>query len=153
MDTDKSFNYINSPGCIGRDCLAFNVRKTARILAKAYDEALAPCSLKSTQYSILVGIRVRGPLPMQEFANLMKMDRTTLTRNLKPLERRGLLRLSSGSDRRSRSIAITADGEKLLTEAIPLWQGVQERLVSALGSEAADKFRQGLTALTEIAEK
>jgi DNA-binding MarR family transcriptional regulator len=153
MNDDNPSYYMNSPGHIGRDCLAFNVRKAARILARAYDEALSPCSLKSTQYSILVGIHVRGAVAMQEFADLMKMDRTTLTRNLKPLERRGLLSLSTGRDRRSRSIALTPEGEKLLRKAIPLWEGVQNNLVSALGFEATERFYQGLATLSKITER
>lgn len=136
---------------IGLECLGFNVRKTARVLAKAYDEALAPCGLKNTQFSMLVGLQVRGPVSIQAFSDLLKMDRTTLTRNLGPLERQGLILIATGSDRRSRTIALTDAGEALLQTAVPLWEQMQKRLVDGLGNDQAEQLRNTLRELTKVA--
>lgn len=136
---------------IGLECLGFNVRKAARVLAKAFDEALAPCGLKNTQFSMLVGLHVRGPVNVQAFSDLLKMDRTTLTRNLGPLERQGLICITPGSDRRSRTIALTDAGEKLLQQAVPLWQQLQQRLVDGLGDDQARQLRKTLRDLTKVA--
>jgi DNA-binding MarR family transcriptional regulator len=151
MSSKKSADNNKSMQRIGLECLGFNVRKTARVLAKAFDEALLPCGLKNTQFSILVGLHVRGPVNVQTFSNLLKMDRSTLTRNLGPLERKGLIRLTTGSDRRSRSIALTDAGEELLQQAVPLWQQLQKRLVDGLGNDQADQLRTTLRNLTRVA--
>jgi DNA-binding MarR family transcriptional regulator len=150
MSNQKSDDNKKSMQRIGIECLGFNVRKTARVLAKAFDETLAPCGLKNTQFSILVGLHVRGPVNVQAFSNLLKMDRTTLTRNLGPLERQGLIRINTGSDRRSRSIALTDAGEELLQQAVPLWQELQKRLVDGLGNDQADQLRKTLRNLTRV---
>lgn len=153
MDEKALQEYLDNPLCIGSECLGFNVRKTARILAKAYDDALAPCGLKGTQFSVLAGLRSQGPLAMNELAALLKMDRTTLTRNLKPLERRGLVQGQSGNDRRQRATALTEEGTKLLAEAIPHWIRVQSRLVSLMGESEAEQLRASLRTLDRIAQR
>jgi DNA-binding MarR family transcriptional regulator len=144
--------YLAHPACIGAECMGYNVRKTARLLAKAYDDALAPCSLKSTQFSVLVGLHAKGPLGMKELADILKMDRTTLTRNLKPLERRRLVRVQVGNDLRQRAITLTEEGVKLLADAIPLWRRVQRRLVSLLGEGEAAQLLSALHSLDKIAQ-
>jgi DNA-binding MarR family transcriptional regulator len=153
MSNQKSDDNKKSMQRIGIECLGFNVRKTARVLAKAFDETLAPCGLKNTQFSILVGLHVRGPVNVQAFSDILKMDRTTLTRNLGPLERQGLIRITTGSDRRSRSIALTEAGEKLLQQAVPLWQHLQQRLVDGLGNDQADQLRKTLRELSKVASE
>jgi len=151
MSSQKTADNEKSMQRIGLECLGFNVRKTARVLAKAFDEALAPCGLKNTQFSILVGLHVRGPVNVQAFSDLLKMDRSTLTRNLGPLERQGLICITTGSDRRSRTITLTDVGEELVQQAVPLWQQLQQRLVNGLGSDQADQLRKTLRALTKVA--
>lgn len=153
MKKDDTPNYALHPHLIGLECLVFNVRKTARILARAYDEALAPLALKSTQFSMLVGLSARGPLAMKEFAELLKMERTTLTRNLRPLERRGLVAVRRGADRRSRLLELTDQGRKTLAEAIPHWEGLQRRLTAEMGSAEASALRKRLHALSKLAGK
>lgn len=136
---------------IGSECLALHVRKTARILGKAYDEVLAPCRLKNTQFSLLVYLKNCGPETMSEVAEFFLMDRTTLTRNLRPLERRELVSVLAGEDRRQRIISITPTGEALIEKAIPLWQNVQDRLAASLGQEGATALRAELATLARAA--
>jgi DNA-binding MarR family transcriptional regulator len=87
------------------------------------------------------------PLTLTRLANLMAMDRTTLTRNLRPLERGGLLTIAPGQDRRERQIAITARGQQLLAKAVPLWQQVQARVVEGFG---ADRLQQLFHELSDL---
>ena len=115
------------------NCTCFNMRKAARALSQAYDEALKPSGLRGTQFSLLVVVEGRGPAGVSELARAMVMDRTTLTRNLKPLLAQGLLEVVNGPDRRRRPIAITDQGRDAIARALPMWQQAQTRVVKALG--------------------
>ena len=107
----------------------------ARALSRAYDEALRPCGLKSTQFSLLVAIGSQATLSISEMAEALGLERTTLTRNLRPLERMGLVAIGAEAYRRSRALTLTEQGRARLDEALPLWQTAQQRLRSALGEE------------------
>lgn len=122
---------------MGDQCLGFNVRKTARLLAKAYDEAFSPCGLKSTQVPILVTLHTQGQMQVRILAKKLDLDRTTLPRNLAPLERRGLVHIEEGVDRRTRMIRLTEDGRELLQDALPLWHSLHDRLVASFGLQRA----------------
>ncbi len=115
------------------NCTCFNLRKAARAVSHAYDEALKPSGLRGTQFSLLVVVRDRGPAGITELAKAMVMDRTTLTRNLKPLLARGLLEVVDGADRRRRPIAVTDPGRDAIARALPLWQQAQTRIAGGLG--------------------
>ncbi|MBI5440871.1 MAG: winged helix-turn-helix transcriptional regulator [Deltaproteobacteria bacterium] len=129
------------------------MRKAARALAKAYDAALSPCALKSTQFPILVALHAKGPTRIQDLAETLALDRTTLTRNLVPLQRRGLIRDAEGSDPPFRTLRLTEAGEALLQEALPYWQKLQERLVASLGAERAEQLRTELRDLAAATER
>ncbi len=101
------------------NCTCFGLRKAARAVTQMYDQALKPSGLRATQLSLLAVTERAGPRRMAEIAELLVMDRTTLTRNLKPLLDRGLLKSIEGSDRRRRPIAITAEGRAALAQALP----------------------------------
>lgn len=133
---------------IGASCLGFNVRKTARLLAKAYDGAFAGCDLKSTQFPILVALHSHGALSIHRLAGMLALDRTTLTRNLGPLVRRGLVEISDGADRRTKAAAITGEGEALLQKALPQWERVQEAIKSQLGVGETEKLLETLGRLS-----
>lgn len=116
-------------------CTSFNLRKAARAVTQFYDDALRDSGLKSTQFSLLAAASVAGTAPISRLAEEMAMDRTTLTRNLKPLETEGLLRIEAGADRRVRNITITPEGEALLEKAAPMWRDAQTRIIDKLGDE------------------
>lgn len=116
-------------------CTSFNLRKATRAVTQFYDEALRDSGLKSTQFSLLAAAAAAGSIPISRLADEMAMDRTTLTRNLKPLEAEGLLRVVAGADRRVRNVAVTPEGEARLEKALPLWRKAQTRMIDKLGDE------------------
>ncbi|MDI3309261.1 MAG: MarR family winged helix-turn-helix transcriptional regulator [Acetobacteraceae bacterium] len=128
-------------------CLCLHARRAARALARHYDEALRPLQLTNGQFSLMMALNRPDPPAMGEVASLLAMDRTTLTANLKPLERRGLVRVSADAkDRRSRRMVLTPAGEQLLAAALPLWESAQAEAEARLGSDP-DALRAGLLAL------
>ena len=107
-------------------CLCLHVQRAARALARRYDEALRPFELTNGQFSLLMALNRPEPPPMAPVANLLAMDRTTLTAALKPLQRRGLVEISPDpSDGRSRILKLTREGRRLLARAAPVWQTTQ----------------------------
>ncbi|TDH60730.1 MarR family transcriptional regulator [Dankookia rubra] len=128
-------------------CLCLHAQRAARALARRYDAALRPLGLTSGQFSLLMALNRPEPPAMGEVASLLAMDRTTLTANLKPLERRGLLAVTpDGADRRSRRLELTELGRTLLACALPAWERTQaeaERLLADPGH-----LRTGLRALS-----
>ena len=115
------------------NCTCFNLRKAARAVTQAYDKALKPSGLRSTQFALLSVVAKLGPVGIKDLAKALVMDRTTLGRNLKVLSNRALLEIGEGDDRRYRPITITARGQEALDLALPLWEQAQTRLASDLG--------------------
>jgi DNA-binding MarR family transcriptional regulator len=120
---------------VARTCACANLRKAARAVTQVFDEALAPSGLRITQFTLLVTSRLSGESTINELAERMAMDRTTLSRNLKPLVRSGLLQMQPGEDGRTRLVRLGPAGEQALEEAYPLWQGAQQEIVNALSEE------------------
>ena len=114
-------------------CLCLATQRAARALARRFDHALKPAGLTSGQFSLLMSLNRPSPVSMGPVATLLAMDRTTLTANLKSLEKRGLVAMSvDPADRRGRLLALTADGHAQLIAAVPIWERTQksvERLV------------------------
>jgi DNA-binding MarR family transcriptional regulator len=124
-------------------CTSFNLRKASRAVTQFYDDALRGTGLKSTQFSLLAAASAAGTISISRLADEMAMDRTTLTRNLKPLENEGLLRVAAGADKRVRNVTVTPEGEALLDKAMPKWRKAQTRLIDKLGDERwGDLLRQ-----------
>ena len=134
-------------------CTCANLRKAARVVTQAYDAALRPAGLKTTQFTLLAVLSRRGPLPVSRLAEAMGMDRTTLTRNLGPLLARGLVVASGGTDKRVREIAATAAAEALVAEALPLWRRAQARLVTVVGRETLVRLLCDLAATTAVSRE
>ncbi|MFZ0392464.1 MAG: MarR family transcriptional regulator [Terracidiphilus sp.] len=130
-------------------CLCLHVQRTARALARRFDEALRPFALTNGQFSLLMSLNRPQPPPMGPVANLLAMDRTTLTAALKPLERRGLVQISPDpSDRRSRILKLTREGRKLLARAAPVWQKTHGEVERQLPAGAPDELRRNLRAMS-----
>lgn len=130
-------------------CLCLHVQRAARALARRFDQALRPVGLTHGQFSLLMSLNRPAPPTMKEVANLLAMDRTTLTANLKPLERRGLVILSvDEADRRARRMAITPAGRELLAEAMPIWRAAHTAVEGLLPGADGDGLRAGLAALS-----
>ena len=116
-------------------CVCANLRKAARVVTQAYDEVFRPLDLKATQIIILVRVAKAGSMTINVLAEKLSLDRTTLTRNLKPLQRGGYLRVDAGKDKRERVVVLTPKGQAVLVKAFPLWKKVQARLVKTVGAE------------------
>jgi DNA-binding MarR family transcriptional regulator len=132
------------------NCTCHRVRTAARAVTRAYDEALRPVGLRATQFAILVGTGVDGALSITSLAKFMGMDRSTLTRNLVPLTREGLLRVGNEGWRRTRTVEITKQGRTRLREAVPLWERAQERLRRKLGVRKWTEIRSALDDLIRV---
>ncbi len=127
------------------NCLA--VRQAARHITQYYDQFLAPVGLRTTQFSILARLKRRGPLTINALARDMVMDRTTLGRNVLPLEREGLIVIVKGStDRRSKEVRLTELGAERLRAAIDRWGQAQAGFETAFGSSRACELRHLLHA-------
>lgn len=128
-------------------CACFNVRRASRAVTRFYDRTLAPCGLTAPQFTILGGIGMAGPTGVSALAAQLGLDSTTLTRNLQILDRRRLIRLDPGDDRRERVISLTADGEAAVTAAMPLWREAQDHVVAVLGPQRLRRMIDDLAAL------
>jgi DNA-binding MarR family transcriptional regulator len=117
------------------NCVCFNLRRATRMVTQLFDGVLRPSGLRITQFTLMVAVSLRGSAPIQELAEILGMDRTTLTRNLKGPEEAGMVSSSAGTDRRSRLISLTPKGEQVLDETLPLWRQAQQRAVESLGEE------------------
>ena len=120
---------------IVESCACQKVRMAARAVTRAYDDALRPVGLRATQLAVLVAIAVEGAMSITALAKFMIMDRSTLTRNLRPLEGEGLVAVGLEGWRRSRTIEVTEKGHLRLAEALPLWKQAQETLRRKLGEQ------------------
>lgn len=130
-------------------CLCLHLQRAARTLARLFDEALRPLGLTNQQFSLLMSLNRPEPPSIAPVANLLGMDRTTLTAALKPLERRGLVTVSPGDkDRRSRLLAITPEGIALLARAMPIWQRTHDAVDARLTDIEPAKLRQALLAVS-----
>jgi DNA-binding MarR family transcriptional regulator len=142
-----------TPADAARDCACFNLRKAARAVTQIYEAALAPTGIHATQFSVLVALAVADGAPLSRVADGLVMDRTTLTRNLRPLERRGWVRIEAGEDRRERNLSLTRSGRAALERALPLWQQAQARLHEQLGDARWTRLRADLQALVATAQE
>ncbi|WP_205079651.1 MarR family winged helix-turn-helix transcriptional regulator [Pelotomaculum sp. FP] len=137
----------------GIACVGFNLRKATRLLSQIYDQALKPAKLKGTQFSLLMAVAGQEDTTIGKLARPLGMERSTVSRNAKILEKRGLVKIEEGEDRRLQRITLTEKGALVLQEALPLWESVQERLAGELGEERLKTFMGDLKNLSRIARK
>jgi DNA-binding MarR family transcriptional regulator len=129
-------------------CLCFAAQRAARALARRFDEALAPFGLTSGQFSLLTSLNQPEPPSIGAVASLLVMDRTTLTANLKPLERRGLVTIGvDPTDRRARRVILTKAGRRLLRSALPIWRQTHAEIDDRVTQADPEALRAGLRAL------
>jgi len=130
----------SQPALAECNCLA--LRQASRHVTQFYDQCLAPTGLRTTQFSILARLRRRGPLAINVLAAELVMDRTTLGRNILPLERDGLITIErDDADRRQRALHLTDAGAERLRSASPRWADAQTRFEAAFGSARAAELR------------
>jgi DNA-binding MarR family transcriptional regulator len=112
-----------------------NVRRASRAITKIYDQALESSGLKTTQFSILMNIDAHGPLNISALARILTLDRTTLVRNLKPLEKAGFVEDTPSQDPRERQVRLTEHGRQAINGALPHWKNAQRRMRQQVGPE------------------
>jgi DNA-binding MarR family transcriptional regulator len=126
------------------------VRQASRVLTRAYDQVLRPLGVQTSQLTLLVAVAMFGEpgATLGALAEALVMDRTTLTRNVRPLEKGGLLRIArSPHDARSRLVLLTRAGERLIEAALPLWERAQKRVDKSLGTRNVEALRAQLAQL------
>ena len=132
-------------------CLCLHVQRTARALARRFDDAFRPLDLTSGQFSLLVSLNRAAAPSIGSVASLLAMDRTTLTAALKPLERRGLIDVRiDAKDRRTRLLKLTPKGRALLSRAVPIWEKTHTALEKQLAGADPDRLRNDLHVLAGV---
>jgi DNA-binding MarR family transcriptional regulator len=124
-------------------CTCFKLRKLTRAMSRLYDQHMATVGLKTTQYSVLANA-ARAALPVAELADILGVERTTLTRNLKPLQEAGWIALQAGADSRQRIVTITASGRDMLKVAYVAWRRAQTEFENLMGRDAVRALHQQL---------
>jgi DNA-binding MarR family transcriptional regulator len=116
-------------------CLCTGLRQAAQAMTEIYDAALAPSGLKITMFRVIRRLSEAGQPTISELADIVGLDRSSLGRNLKVLEREKIVTFVGGADERSKVVQLTSKGRKALETALPLWRAVQKRMKSTLGAE------------------
>src|SRR5215813_2673619 len=143
---DSAINFATS-------CACFNIRKTARAITNLYDIVLQPTNLRATHDILLMAIAMVGKPTISRLAEVMVMDRTTVARELKPLEDQGLVRITPGGDRRTRQVQLTDAGFAKRREVVPLWQAAQSKIIAeGLGHERWSRLYDELQEVVWLAQ-
>jgi DNA-binding MarR family transcriptional regulator len=136
-----------------KTCACFNLRKASRAITQCYDEAFRSLGLKVTQVGLLNAVNRLGPVTVSSLAEIIVMDRTTLSRNIRPLEDQGFIHTEPGEDRRERVLSLTKKGKGLVEKAYPLWKDVQGRIAKQFGKQRLECLMVELSDFCEIARK
>jgi len=130
-------------------CLCLHVQRAARALARRFDDALRPIGLTNGQFSLMMSLNRPEPPGMAAVAALLGMNRTTLTAVLKPLQRRGLVKVTADpADGRGRLMTLTAKGRRMLVRAVPVWRDTHTAVEALLPDGGSDRLRNNLRALS-----
>ncbi len=132
-------------------CTCARLRRATRAVTQLYDDLLHPAGITSTQFTVLAALDHLGKTPISELARSLGMDRTSLTRTLRPLDEAKLIRNAPGADRRVRRLVLTAAGERKLAEARPLWKSAQTRVSAQLGKNSWSDLLDHLSAASKAA--
>lgn len=133
-------------------CACFNLRKTTRVVTQFYGRVMRPSGLNGTQFTLLAAVANTGAPTIAGLAKRLLMDRTTLTRNIKPLEKQGLLTITAGEDQRTRIVTLTVQGRNLLLEAFSSWEKAQKSIIDKFGQNRWDSMMMDLEELISIAQ-
>jgi len=136
------------------ECTCFRVRGAARRVTQIYSRHMAPTGLKISQFSLLGFVAARGPITIGRLSELLATDRTTLTRNLRPLLANGVIERAEAGDKRRHELVATLAGRALFKRALPLWAAAEQEVRAAIGAKltadlhgALDRSMEKLTAL------
>ena len=138
---------------LGKSCACYNLRRAARVVTQIFDEFLRPIDLRSTQFGLLVTLKASGRVSVSVLAKRAAMDRTTLTRNLRLLEKKDMLRIEPGEDRRVREVILTGTGREVLEQALPMWEAAQAHVAEIFGKDRLKDLVEDLSALVSSVRK
>src|SRR5262252_1990324 len=136
---------------VREQCVATKLRQATRAITQHYDAAMAESGLRSTQFTLLVALAQAPLVPLSKLAEVLVIDRTTLTRNLTPLVREGLVEEHPAEDRRIRAFALSTRGKKMLEQALPGWRKAQARMLRSLAAEDVQHLDRILNAAVRAA--
>lgn len=123
---------------------------TTRVMTQYYDTRLKASGLRGTQFSVLAAVGETGPVSVSRLAEGLMMDRTTVTRDIKPLEKQGFIAISQGEDRRQRLLNLTDTGKAVLESAAPLWEAAQEDIYRSLGKKSWKRLMADLDLTAQV---
>ena len=123
------------PSQIGPTCMAYRARMISRVISAIYDEALAPLGLKGSQLNVLTALAHLGPSAQTTLCTQLKIDKSTLSRNIERMRKRGWLAADLGGDNRTHMVSLTRKGAQLLRDAFPLWRKAQREASRRVGDE------------------
>jgi DNA-binding MarR family transcriptional regulator len=126
---------MSGPRLSPLDCTCFRIRGAARRVTQIYGKHLAPTGLKISQFSLLGFVTAQGPVPIGRLSDLLATDRTTMTRNLGPLLKEGLIERAQSDDKRRHELVATAAGRALFKRALPLWAAAEQEVRDAMGAK------------------
>ncbi|HLX62654.1 MAG TPA: MarR family winged helix-turn-helix transcriptional regulator [Planctomycetota bacterium] len=138
---------------IALHCACFNFRKASRAVTQLFDATLAPSGMRSTQFTVLIGLGLVESATVSELAEMLAIDRTTMSRTLKPLLKKGYIGPVSGADRRTRAVALQKKGRQTLASMLPLWERAQAQVVGKFGSDRWSALRGDLDAAVLLAKE
>jgi len=146
---------LNSVKCaeMGKACVCANLRKASRLISQTYDEFLRPSGLKVTQFALLMTVRGFGRITVSKLAKWTIMDRTTVTRNLKLLEKKDWVKIEPGDDQRERVVTITDKGIDALLSGQPFWEKAQQHVTEIIGEDKTDRIVKELSDMVYMLRK
>jgi len=146
---------LNSVQCaeIGKACVCGNLRKASRLISQIYDEFLKPSGLKATQSALLMTIKGFERVTVSKLAKWSIMDRTTVTRNLKVLEKKGLVKIQLGEDQRKKVVTITDKGIDVLLSGYPFWEEAQHHVAEIIGEDKSNHIVKELSDMVSMLRK
>ena len=128
-------------------CYCIVLRKASRRISAVYDEALAPYGINIAQFSAMRNIKRYEPISLTDLADKLDLDRSTVGRNMKVLERMGIVATATGEDQREAALSLTEEGKALLARAEPIWHDVQVQIEERLGPEHSRQLSELLEAI------
>ncbi len=145
-----SYNTSSYQSINAQDC-CFNLRKVTRAVTQFFDRNLEPADIRATQFTLLLELGNASGKTLTEMAEGLVMDRTTLTRNLKPLEKAGFIQTVKLADRRSKGYALTDRGKAAIEKGVPLWKKAQQSIVGQYGDDRYNRLLEELKVLRSLA--
>lgn len=133
---------------VAAKCQCNKLRSASRKITRIYDDALRPIGIKTNQFTVLIAVSLLGPVSITNLADQLSMERTTLTRNLSPLEKEGYVELHIGHGR-TKNVVLTSRGKGILKKAKPAWEKAQSSVVKIIGKRNLSAFNKTLELLSQ----